>query len=958
VVSMTRVVVRAVRDWRRAVRLLLIVALGSLFVLGSAVTGTEKAYAATDVRTPLAAGPTIASPFAVFGTTVVLGAYRSTNTGGGWAPDATLSSAVWRYAGEGKLVGYTNTDSTYNALVFTPSSGASQTYALPASPVSMNATWSLSYGSSGTYTAKNFLTGATATPTSPSPAAGETAQITPSGAVLWSNTAGTFAVAPTPTDPAGAWVSIPGVRDFLATQDKLLYVTYDANKVSICSRPLISLSSAPTCAVAMSGVDYSDPNTADFTLLSFGTLTVMTATLASGSSLLPAYVWSGSTTAAQIQLPAGFSIDQPEAVPMPRLYGDSAYVVVRDKDTVGSIKKVNADGTLSAGFLPPNTSAAITSLAVAPDRVVAADARDASTLNASWSRAVSGAGFSATVTPLPQRASWLDASAGRTAVSGPIGLLLFDRGTPTPTHVFTDASFTSMSGPYVTQQIDDASGTGVTMISTADGAAVATFPGWSGLLFGSQYVTQTKGDAGAGPVALTVNSLTGGTAAKRITLPAETATCWASTVWGDNVALSCGTSIRVYSMRTGGYVASYEGPANTYVALAAFGDGYAVIRQGTATTTNLLWNLKSSTTTALPCTGWGPIATDGEGHLACTSNTELIWLDYAALSTAAPRVLGMLAPASVNFTTTAWTTQIDATKPLAAGSLVIKKADGTVVRTLPTPATTDGSLRITWDGRDMYGDPAPAGTYTYVVAADAADGTGTMASVDGTGPATATVVISANVSPDYTKFVQASYQDFLGRAPSQYELTFQTSALSTGNVTKSGYLLSLANSPEWLNAIVTKMYTDTLGRAPDAAGLAYWTGLIRNKTFSVADVASRFYASDEYYLYHAGGTPTSWVTSLYTKLLSRSPDAAGLQYWVGLTNQKGYGRDKVAYDLYQSTESRMLRVTALYQTLLKRDPDATGLPYWTAQVLTTGDIVLAMNLADSQEYWLRARARF
>lgn len=957
-VSMTRAIVRAVQDWPRAVRLLLIVTMGSLLVLGAAVTGTVKAYAATDVRTPLAAGPTIASPFAVFGTTVVLGAYRSTNTGGGWAPDATLSSAVWRYAGESKLVGYTNTGSTYSATVFTPSSGASSPpYPLPASPVSMNATWSLSYGSSGSYTAHNFVSpGTDATPTSPSPAAGQTAQITPSGAVLWSNTSGTFAVAATPSATAGAWVSIPGVRDFLATQDKLLYVMYDANKVSICSRPLSSLSSAPTCAVAMSGVDYSDPNLADFTLLSFGSLTVMTATLASGSSLLPAYVWSGSGAAAQIQLPTGSSIDQPEAVPMPRLYGDSAYVVVRDADTVGSIKKVNADGTLSAGFSPPNTYTAITSLAVAPDRVVAADARDASTLNASWSRAVSGAGFG-TLTPLPSRASWLDASAGRTAVSGPIGLLLFDRGTLT--HVFTDASFTSMSGPYVTQQIDDTSGAGVTKISTADGAAVATFPGWSGLLFGSQYVTQTKGDAGSGPVSLTVNSLTGGTAAKQITLPAETAPCWASSVWGDNVALSCGTSIQVYSLRTGGYVASYAGPANTYVALAAFGDGYAVIRQGTVTTTNLLWNLSSSTTTALPCSGWGPIATDGEGHLACTSDTELIWRDFSALSTAAPRVLGMLAPASVNFTTTlAWTTQIDATKPLAAGSLVIKKADGTVIRTLPTPATTDGSLRITWDGRDMYGDPAPAGTYTYIVAADAADGTGTVASVTGTGAPTATVAITANVSPDYTKFVQASYQDFLGRAPSQNELTFQTSALSTNMVTKSGYLLTLANSDEWLNAIVTKMYTDTLGRTPDAAGLAYWKGLIRNKTFSVADVASRFYASDEYYLYHAGGTPTSWVTSLYTKLLSRSPDAAGLQYWVGLTNQKGYGRDKVAYDLYQSTESRMLRVTALYQTLLKRDPDATGLPYWTAQVLTTGDIVLAMNLADSQEYWLRARARF
>jgi hypothetical protein len=215
-----------------------------------------------------------------------------------------------------------------------------------------------------------------------------------------------------------------------------------------------------------------------------------------------------------------------------------------------------------------------------------------------------------------------------------------------------------------------------------------------------------------------------------------------------------------------------------------------------------------------------------------------------------------------------------------------------------------------------------------------------------------------SLGPVYQPFVNASYSDFLGRSPSASELSFQSNALMTGTVTLSNYLTSLAKSDEWLSVIVTKDYADTLGRAPDAAGLAYWVGLLRSSTYTVAQVASLFFASDEYYLYHAGGTPTSWVTSLYTKLLSRSPDAAGLQYWVGLTNQKNYGRDKVAYDLCQSTESRMLRVTALYQTLLKRDPDATGLPYWTAQVLTTGDIALAMNLADSQEYWLRARARF
>jgi hypothetical protein len=133
---------------------------------------------------------------------------------------------------------------------------------------------------------------------------------------------------------------------------------------------------------------------------------------------------------------------------------------------------------------------------------------------------------------------------------------------------------------------------------------------------------------------------------------------------------------------------------------------------------------------------------------------------------------------------------------------------------------------------------------------------------------------------------------------------------------------------------------------------------LRSGRFTVAQAAALMYSSDEYYLYHAGGTSTTWVSALYTKLLSRDADTAGLTYWVKLTNDPKYGRDRVAMDLYQSTESRMHRVANLYQALLKRDPDPTGWPFWTQQVYTTGDISLAVILAQSAEYWLLSHDRF
>jgi hypothetical protein len=52
------------------------------------------------------------------------------------------------------------------------------------------------------------------------------------------------------------------------------------------------------------------------------------------------------------------------------------------------------------------------------------------------------------------------------------------------------------------------------------------------------------------------------------------------------------------------------------------------------------------------------------------------------------------------------------------------------------------------------------------------------------------------------------------------------------------------------------------------------------------------------------------------------------------------------------------RVDALYQVLLGRGPDATGWPFWADVVRSTGDITLAVSLANSEEYWLRANARF
>jgi hypothetical protein len=165
--------------------------------------------------------------------------------------------------------------------------------------------------------------------------------------------------------------------------------------------------------------------------------------------------------------------------------------------------------------------------------------------------------------------------------------------------------------------------------------------------------------------------------------------------------------------------------------------------------------------------------------------------------------------------------------------------------------------------------------------------------------------------------------------------------------------LGLAKTNEWIGKIIEDLYQDTLGRAADGPGKAYWTGRIQ-AGMSVADVAGQFYGSNEYFSNIGGGTVPTWIDDLYVKLLGRPADAGGRGYWTAQTNARG--RVSVATEFFQTLESRRARVTGLYQSLLGRGPDPVGRDYWAGQVLTQGDIALAASLAGSDEYLAKTRA--
>jgi len=171
-------------------------------------------------------------------------------------------------------------------------------------------------------------------------------------------------------------------------------------------------------------------------------------------------------------------------------------------------------------------------------------------------------------------------------------------------------------------------------------------------------------------------------------------------------------------------------------------------------------------------------------------------------------------------------------------------------------------------------------------------------------------------------------------------------AVEVGSATVVG---ELAGSREWAGAVITQMYLDVLGRAPDAGGLQFWLDRLGDGA-RTQDIGAQFYSSPEYV--ERAGSTNAWLGKLYRALLDREPDASGIQYWRDQI-AGGMSPFEVTSLFYSSPESRNGRVADLYRRILGRPPEAGGQEFWADQLNQIDDIRLAVELATSGEYYDR-----
>jgi len=113
----------------------------------------------------------------------------------------------------------------------------------------------------------------------------------------------------------------------------------------------------------------------------------------------------------------------------------------------------------------------------------------------------------------------------------------------------------------------------------------------------------------------------------------------------------------------------------------------------------------------------------------------------------------------------------------------------------------------------------------------------------------------------------------------------------------SDTMVALDNGPTQTAGAVYMLYQATFNRTPDVAGLGYWINAVDKGANIITNVASFFVTSSEFVAkYGSNPTNASYVDNLYQNVLHRAGDAGGITYW---NTQLNSGAVTKAYVLEQ-----------------------------------------------------------
>ncbi|WP_177306918.1 DUF4214 domain-containing protein [Pseudoduganella namucuonensis] len=109
-----------------------------------------------------------------------------------------------------------------------------------------------------------------------------------------------------------------------------------------------------------------------------------------------------------------------------------------------------------------------------------------------------------------------------------------------------------------------------------------------------------------------------------------------------------------------------------------------------------------------------------------------------------------------------------------------------------------------------------------------------------------------------------------------------------------------------------RIYQAAFDRTPDQAGLGYWIKAMDQGT-SLRDVAASFVAGAEFAALYGGSNPSNltFVTKLYNNVLHRAPELDGLNYWLGILDNNQLGKAEVLAYFSEGAENQALVIGSI-----------------------------------------------
>ena len=138
---------------------------------------------------------------------------------------------------------------------------------------------------------------------------------------------------------------------------------------------------------------------------------------------------------------------------------------------------------------------------------------------------------------------------------------------------------------------------------------------------------------------------------------------------------------------------------------------------------------------------------------------------------------------------------------------------------------------------------------------------------------------------DYTSQIDAWYNAIQYRNPPASELTQFNAQLQSGIITTAQAVQQIQASSYTQTYVdpVIREYQAAFGHVPDQAGASYWVNQLAANPANLSILSTIFANSAEFSTTYGATatTPASstLVNALYTNVLGRAPDAAGLAYW-------------------------------------------------------------------------------